>query len=88
MASSVSDPAAANSSNASQYVKDLAEAYSVQSRLSNRLWISVIVISLLILLPIISPDGNLSHRELPFKYGVVDRAIFDVTALLGSGLTT
>ena len=61
---------------ASKQVRDLADGFSIQSKLANRLWLTLIVVAVLILLPDSSSD-NSAMRELPFKLGKTDALVFD-----------
>jgi len=58
-------------------IRSLAEAPSTQSKVSNRLWISLAVLSLLVLFPPTSVSTS-NVRELPFGLGEVDSASFDI----------
>lgn len=78
-----------NTSGAPEVVKDLAEAFSGQSKLSNRLWIALIAVTFVIILPV--PLGNSpvplgnsgeSYRELPFGFGHVESNDFDLISLV------
>lgn len=72
----------ANTSGAPDVVKDLAVAFSGQSKLGNRLWIGIIAVTLLIVLPAPPSSSGKSYRELPFGFGSVESNDFDLIALV------
>lgn len=69
-------------SGAPDVVKDLAEAFSGQSKLSNRLWIALIAVTIFIILPVPLSNSGKSDRELPFGFGHVETNDFDLIALV------
>lgn len=66
-----------NSNGASKLVKDHAEAFSAQSKLSNRLWITLIALIFVVVLPVESSSCPKSAHNLPFGIGCVDPTLFD-----------
>ncbi len=59
-------------------VKDLAEAFSVQAKYSNRLWLATIVAATLV----VFPSTNGSNVELAFSLGEVPRPAYDAIGFL------
>jgi len=72
----------ADTSGVPDIVKNLAEAFSGQSKIGNRLWIGVIAVTSFIVLPAPPSSSGKSDRELPFGFGYVDSSDFDLIALL------
>lgn len=62
---------------ASPAVKDLAEGFSTQSKIANRMWLTVSIVSFFILLPDSSIDDH-GNRILPFNLGSTDVSTFNV----------
>ena len=60
---------------ASKLVRDLAEGYSIQSRITNRLWLSMLPLIFLILAPPALYDIAV-RRDLPFGFGSVEESDF------------
>ena len=68
---------------ASQMVKDLAEGFSNQARLSNRIWIALMLLAIVFALP-----GSSTRDGLPFGLGAVDPGLIDPITLFISSLLT
>ncbi len=58
--------------------KDHAEAFGAQSKLSNRLWLTLIILIFFVVLP--SKTNNCVEQDhtLPFGIGCIDGALFDI----------
>jgi len=61
----------------SQMVRDHAEGFSAQSKLGNRLWITLMVLILVVILPGQSKNCVDPNRYLPFGIGCIDTYYFD-----------
>lgn len=66
-----------NSNGTSQLVKDHAAAFSAQSKLSNRLWITLIALIFVIVLPAQPGDCAEPNRNLAFGIGCTNPNLFD-----------
>jgi hypothetical protein len=64
---------------ACQAVKDLAEGFSIQSKLTNRMWLAVVAVAILILLPV-DVHKNSEYRTLPFGFGEIDNQDFNIVS--------
>lgn len=66
-----------NSNITSQLVKDHAAAFSTQSKLTNRLWITLVALIFVVVLPAGPSNCVEPYRYLTFGIGCVDSILFD-----------
>ncbi len=77
-----------NSPGASPIIKDFAEGFSAQSKLSNRLWITLATLIIVVLLPDPLDSSTEPIRDLPFGIGPVDPKLFDMTSFFMMAVLT
>lgn len=60
-----------------QIVRDHSEAFSTQAKLSNRLWLTLMAVTLVVILPTETDQCLEPRRNLPFGIGCTNADLFD-----------
>ncbi len=63
-------------------LKELAEAVSIQSKVANRFWLALMILTLMVMLPQHVDDANSSQAVLPFGIGTIDPTWFYFVAFI------